>query len=307
MSGTNREAAVDYNALLLFAAVAEERSLTRAATLLHLPKSTVSRKLAALERDLGTALFSRDGRELELTGAGRSLIDSAAPPLGQLRGAIADFLRMASAPTGEVRLSVPDDFGRARASALLVGFLQTHPSFALQVIFSDRQLELAAEGIDAAVRVGELRDTSVVARRIGAIHGLLVASPAYLKAHGGGPRSPQELLAHDCLVFDSPPSSRAWRLVGPGKTIFQIEVRPLLSANALTTICDAAVAGLGIARVPRYAVKEALERRRLVEVLPGWASAPRAVYLVHPAGKIPERARALIGYLRKNAGPILCD
>jgi DNA-binding transcriptional LysR family regulator len=166
---------------------------------------------------------------------------------------------------------------------------------------ADRQVDLASEGFDVALRIGALHDKSVVAKKLGVMAGQLVASPSYVRRRGA-PTHPSELARHDCVVFNSPPFDLHWRLTGPHGAVALVDVRARLAANALPVVAGAAIAGVGIARVPAYAAGDALGSGRLVRVLPEWSTGERPVFVVFASSRhVPARVRTLVDFAVENA------
>jgi DNA-binding transcriptional LysR family regulator len=291
----------DVDELEVFVAIAQSGNLTRAARQLGLPKSTVSRRLAALEARLDVRLVTRSTQGVAITAAGGRLLARIAPALEALREALRETADDERAIRGRLRVSVPTELGLFHGGRVLREFVTAHPDITLDVVHTDRQVDLVAEGFDAAIRIGSLRDTSVVARVLGDVPGCLIASPAYLRAHGA-PATPRDLAKHTCVVFGGPGAWSRWRLTGPKAEIVEIDVSGRYAANSLGALCDAAAEGLGIARVPTYVAAGALAAGRVVPVLEAWRPANRTAYVVYPAtGKLPARVRALIEWLLAHA------
>jgi DNA-binding transcriptional LysR family regulator len=284
--------------LSIFVAVAQAGNLTRAAGQLGLPKSTVSRRLSALEARLGVRLVTRTTQGASATAAGRRLLARVAPALEAVGEALRETVDDDRAVRGRLRISLPAEIGLFHLGRVLRDFVRRHPEVALEVVHTDRQVDLLVEGFDAAVRVGALKDTSVIARPIGDVPGCLVASPKYLRARPA-PRTPHDLAEHDCVVFQGPPFGPRWRFTGPKGEVLEVEVQARYASNSLRTLCEAAVEGLGIARVPFYVAADALAAGSLVQVLERWASPKRMAYVVYPATRmVPARVRALIEWIQ---------
>jgi DNA-binding transcriptional LysR family regulator len=224
----------------------------------------------------------------------------AQPALHALQQATTSVMKDDGAARGRIRVSVPYDLGVARCTAVVEAFLTHHPDIEVELFLADRQVDLIGEGFDAAVRVGILQDKSIVAKKIGSIDGHLIASPSYLLRRGG-PSRPADLVHHDCIVFNSPPFDATWRLTGPGRETAEVEVHARLTANALPVVLRAALAGVGIARLPTYALADAFANKRLVRVLPDWSTGERPVFVVFAAAaRRPERVRAFVDFVVKN-------
>jgi DNA-binding transcriptional LysR family regulator len=292
---------MDLNDLPIFARVAKAKSISRAARELGIPKSTVSRRLSALEERLGVRLLGRSHKSIALTAAGEAFFARVSPLLASLDESAKSAASDDGAAAGKVRVSIPYDFGVARGGALVAAFMAKHPEIDVELFLADRQVDLAAEGFDVAIRIGNLHDQSVVAKKLGIMAGMLVASPSYVKRRGA-PAHPSELANHECVVFNSPPFDLHWRLTGPHAAVVDVEVRARLAANALPVVAGAAIAGIGIARVPEYAVTNALASKQLVRVLPEWSTGERPVFVVFASNRhVPARVRALVDFAVKNA------
>lgn len=291
---------LDLNEIAVFSAVAEEGSLTRAAARLGMPKSTVSRKLSALEERLRARLLHRSPRRVELTEAGRALHVEARTALAQIEVAAERVSERGDALQGRVRLSVPLDFGVAVVAGPLCEFGLRYPDITIDVVFTDRAVDLAHEGFDCAVRAGALHDPSLIARQIGTIRGHLVASPAYAARHGL-PRSLEELTAHRYIEFHpSLPLPGSVRLHGPDGALQDVAVNSVMRSNSLLVTRDAIVCGLGIGRLSTYLTADLLAAEKLVHVLPDYWTDERAVYLVHTGRKLlPARVKLLLEFLER--------
>jgi DNA-binding transcriptional LysR family regulator len=293
MDGTWEDSLDD---LRVFAVVAEEKNLTKAARRLEKPKSTISRRLGELETALGTSLLARNPRRVELTPAGLALARQIAGPLATLRESMRTLVREQEEQRGTVRVTMPGDFGRVLCMPLVQRFLEQRPEVSLDVRLTDRRVDLVAEGIDAAVRVGTLRETGVVARRVGSFELALVASPAYLSKRGR-PKRPEDLAEHDCIVFRSTAASKRWT---SGDR--EIDVPARFTVNALVAARDAALAGLGVALLPTYVLIGDLER-----LLVDDPCGTRNVYVAHVEGRVPARVRRFLDFMAEALAEALVD
>jgi len=289
---------LDLNEIAIFSCVAEEESLTRAARRLGLPKSTVSRKITALEDHLRARLLHRTPRRVQLTDVGRALHLEARTALAQLGDAAERVTEHGDALRGRVRISAPNDFGVTVLSGVLCEFARRYPEIALEIDFTDRAVDLTQEGFDFAVRVGPLLDPSLVARQVGAIRGHLVASPAYAKRHAL-PTTPQELSAHPYIEFcATPPYHGIVRLHGPAASMIDVPVNATLRANSLVLVRDAVLSGLGIGRLPTYLGGQLVTSGHLVHVLPEHWTGERPIYLVHTGRRLlPARVTLVLDFL----------
>lgn len=296
---------LDLNEIAIFSCVAEEGTLTAAAKRLGLPKSTVSRKLAALEDRLRARLMHRTPRRLELTAVGRVLHDEARTALAQIGKAAESASDHGESLRGKIRIAVPSDFGAGVLSPILCGFMVRYPSICLEVDLSDRKVDLARGGFDLAVRAGSVGDPSLIARQVASIRGYLVASPEYAERHGL-PRTVEELPQHRYLEFilDSHDEG-ALRLHGPEGALVDVRLPTSFRANSLLLLRDAVLAGGGIARLSTYYAEEHIRQGRLVRVLPGYFTGERPVHLVHLGRRLlPARVALLLDYLSKELSKV---
>lgn len=289
---------LDLNEIAIFSCVAEEGSVTRAARRLGLPKSTVSRKLSALEDRLRARLLHRSPRRVELTGAGRALHEEARTALAQINDAAERVADHGEALKGRVRVAVPSDFGTAVLGELFCEFAARHPAIHLEMELSDDKVDLVHDGFDFAVRVGSIGDPSLIARQVGAIRGYLVATPEYVRLHGS-PASPAEVGAHRYLEFFlAGQPAGLLRLHGPGDEMVDVRVSSVLRANSLLVIREAALRGLGVARLPSYLASKPVASGQLIRILPEHWTGERPIHIVHTGRRLlPARVALLVDFL----------
>lgn len=304
---TDETAAVglpDLEGMALFVRVAESGSLSAAGRALGLPKATVSRRIAKLERRLGTQLLRRSTRALSLTGAGQALLDRAAPLVADAVAAEREILAASGTPAGLLRVTAPVAFGQAVLLPRLVDFLERHRAVRLDLELTDRRANLVADGFDLAVRMGDMEDTELVARRIGVLQRRLVAAPAYA-VRKRLPARPEELRGHDCLVVGPDLRHWAFRRATDGAEVvmpvaWRAAVRDMLALHGATML------GLGIALIPCFLADRELAAGRLLPVLPGWEVAPTPVVALRSSARVPSLAlRRLIDELA--ASPIVVE
>jgi len=286
----------DLNAALLFVRVVEAGSLRAASRLTGVPKSTLSRKLAELEERLGARLLQRTTRRIGLTELGRSYHAQASVAVAQLLEAERSISQAQSEPSGTLRLTASTSVGTLLLPELLLAFLKAHPQVRLHVELTDRVVDLVQEGFDLAIRAGPLADSSLVAQRLADLDMHVHASPAYLAAHGR-PRTLDDLAKHELLVFSSVGDS--WRFVN-GRRAVTIPVSGRLVVNSLSLLRDAAIAGLGLARLPSVIAEPAVHDGRLVRLLEDYAPRPAPLHAVYPSARyVAPAVRALLGLLRE--------
>jgi DNA-binding transcriptional LysR family regulator len=269
---------MDLNELLVFARVVQAGSFTAAARALGLPKSTVSRKVSELEKRLEARLLQRTTRKLSLTDVGRTYYAYCARIVEEVEEAERAVGQLQEVPRGLLRVTVPQNF--SFLGRIFAGYLRRHAEVRLEVVTTDRLVDLVADGFDVAVRIGRLADSTLVTRPLGHAHSVVVGSPAYLKKHGR-PRAPADLAGHECLRFVSP-GDPGWRLESNGE-LADVPVAARLVANDWDSLREAAAAGLGLTLLPVFLCAPDLRARRLERVLPGWSSAEVPIQAVYPS------------------------
>ncbi|MEG3082971.1 LysR family transcriptional regulator [Sphingomonas sp. PB2P12] len=285
----------DLEAWAIFASVVEHRSFSAAADAIGLSKATVSKAITRLEAHLGQSLFHRTSRRLALTEAGKPLAEHAARILAEARLAEESANDAASAPTGRVRLAAPMSFGITNVAPLLAEFLAEHPGIEVDLHLSDARVDIVAEGFDVALRIAELPDSSLRARRLCTIHAHLVAAPSYLAAHGT-PTHAAQLGEHKLFGYSN--IVGPWRFHGPDGADVSVRAQGQLTANSGEAIVPSLIAGLGIARLPDFIVNVHLASGALVTILDDWAPAPIGLHLLTPPSPLrPARVEALIDFL----------
>ncbi len=285
----------DLEAWAIFAAVVEHRSFSGAAEAIGLSKATVSKAVTRLEAQIGQSLFHRTSRHLALTEAGRSLSEHAARILAEAKAAEEAARDAASAPSGRIRLAAPMSFGIGNVAPLLAEFLSTHPGVEIDLHCSDARVDIVAEGFDVALRIGDLPDSSLRARRLCDIEAYLVAAPAYLDAHGT-PQHPAELTQHRLLGYSN--IAGPWRFRHADGSDVSVRARGPLAANSGEALLPALLAGLGITRLPGFIVGPAIASGAVHAILPDWAPAPSGLHILTPPSALrPARVEALIAFL----------
>ncbi len=285
---------MDLNEIKTFVKVVQTGSFTQAARQLGMPNSTVSAKVSALEKRLGVTLLQRTTRKLRLTEAGETYFRESSQGLEQILKAENDASSSQAEPHGLLRITGPMDMGNNCLTELVSGFRKKYPQLSLEFLFTDRRVDLVAEGIDVAIRAGELRDSGLIARKIGLTYWIAVASPAYLK-RAGTPSTPDELDQHVCLQF-TPFGADAWELTD-GKRTVNVPLTRRLVANELSFVKQLALAADGIAMLPAYMASAEIKTGKLVRVLPDWRSRMVPLHLVYPGQKfVPPKVRAFVDW-----------
>jgi DNA-binding transcriptional LysR family regulator len=286
------------NDLLLFARVVDEGSFSRAAERLHLPKSTVSRRVAALEVQLGERLLLRTTRKLTVTDFGLAVLEHAHHVVEDVAAAASLAQNRQIEPSGRLRVTMPSDIANIVLAPLLAEFVLKYPAITLEVDLSARFVDLIGENFDVAIRIGELRDdASLAARRIAAFTGSLYAAPAYL-ARRGTPSEPEALMEHDALrVLSQAGDPIPWILIR-GDARWEVIPPGRATANSPELLMRMALAGAGITIIADHFASPYLQRGELVQVLPDWRSPPVSAWAVFPGRRLmPTRTRALLDAL----------
>jgi DNA-binding transcriptional LysR family regulator len=273
---------LDIEDLQTFVEVADAGGVSAAARRLGVSKSIVSRRLARLEADLGVQLLARTTRGAALTEAGATFRDHAARVCTEI-----DIARETILPAGDLRgrlrIAAPLSFGPTDLAPVFAELARRHPLLHVHACYSDRFVDLIGEGFDCAVRVGYLPDSNLIARRVGPIHGKLVASPDYIKAHGA-PETPDELLSHQALMQ----GTETWQFVDGDKTI-SVHPQGRFKADNGNALAIAAVAGLGIAWLPACLTESYVASGALVAVMTRYPPPTAGVFVVRPPGLHPAR------------------
>jgi DNA-binding transcriptional LysR family regulator len=290
--------ALEPNDLLLFARVAEMGSFSRAAERLGVPKSTISRRVSALEARLGERLLQRTTRKLVLTEFGAAVLEHARHVAEDVEAASSLAANRQVQPSGRLRVTMPGDLGNLVLAPMLAQFASKHPAVRLEIDLSARFVDLIGEGYDVAIRMGELRDdASLAARRVAVFTNGLYASPAYLKRRGT-PSTPEALLEHDALQVTSRTGDpMAWTLHRGAKRWSGVPATRAM-ANSPELLMRMAVKGAGIAVVNDHFALAHVRRKELVCVLPQWRPAPVSAWAVFPGRRLmPAKTRAFIDAL----------
>lgn len=283
--------------------LARQGSYTAAAQRLGVSKAAMSQRIAELERQAGVPLVTRTTRHVHLTDAGQRLVADTAGAFEEIAQRFAAVQDLAATPRGVLRVTAPMALARQHLAPRLAGFLNAHPEVRLELDLSDRIVSLPTEGFDLAIRHTEAPPDTHVAWRLAGTHSILVASPAYLAAHGT-PRHPDELRAHRGLFYPRGPEAPAWtfeRLDGRAERV-TVPIQGSLAANNSEVLRDAAQSGLGIAMVPDFSAQAALRAGQLTHVLPRWKAAgafAESIYAVRPyAVHVPLAVRLFVDYLK---------
>lgn len=278
-----------------FAETAKHGNFAAAARETGSAPSTLAKAVARLEAALGVKLFHRTTRQVSLTADGERLFRRCQRLLAEVDELQAEASGVRAAPSGTLRIDLPIVLGRRWILPLLARMAQRHPQLSLDVRLQDGYVDLVKEGVDAAIRVGELKDSSLVSRRLATQNMVLVASPQYLAARAT-PKRIDQLAGHDAVLFRMPTSGkdRPWQLRQRGNPV-ELHPPSRVRVNDGEGLVEAIKLGLGLGQVPDYFVRDELARGELVEVLAQCRPAPMPISIVYPGARlVPQRVRALI-------------
>jgi DNA-binding transcriptional LysR family regulator len=286
----------------VFSKVVAAGSLSAAARDLGVSTAVVSRRLAALEARLGVRLINRTTRRSALTDEGASYHEACARILGEIEDADAAAAAKRVEPQGVLKAALPASFGHLHVAPLIPGFAARYPKIRLVLSLSDRVVNLVEEGYDLAIRIGELEDSSLAARKLAPNRRVVCASPDYLKRHAG-PRTPEDLRQHNCLTTTE--LQMNWEFKGPDGKRGAVRVSGQYACDNWEVLRDWAIAGMGVALKSTWDVRRQLEDGSLVRLLPGYDFGPDvAIYAVYPHRRyLPAKTRAFIDYLAESFGP----
>jgi DNA-binding transcriptional LysR family regulator len=293
----------DFEALAIFAKVAQTRSFAAAASELNLSKATVSKAVSRLETRLRVRLFNRTSRRIALTESGRELSTRAAHILAEGELAEADTLMQAAAPSGLVRLAAPMSFGISHIAPLLPEFLALYLDISMDFHLTDAMVDLITGGFDAAVRIASLPDSSLVARTLAPMPRYLVGAPSYLANHGR-PQHPNDLAGHRCVQYAYLLTPGTWRFTDKEGVSAQVHPSGPLRVNNGEAMLPALIAGIGLGVLPEFIVGAALADGRLEKLLPDWSLTAGAIHWITPPGGLrPRRVEVLGDFLARKLTP----
>ena len=280
-----------------FSAVVEAQSFTAAADKLGLSKSFVSKQVSLLEEDLGVRLLYRTTRKLSLSDEGRQFYSHCKLIMEEAENARAEVMDSQSAPKGKIRITLPQSLIISGFGQLLIEFQLQYPDIELEVIASGRVEDLVKEGIDIALRVGRLEDSSLISRRLADCTFQVVASPLYIKKRGA-PQQPADLMQHNCLIYGDSKINRGWPFRSPSGESITVKAKGNLTSNDGGLIVDAMLNGLGICFGPSFLFKKNIEEGRLQLLLSDYYQPATAISALYPLNRnLSRRIRILIDYL----------
>ncbi|MBP0581797.1 LysR family transcriptional regulator [Labrys sp. LIt4] len=293
----------DLNDIAVFAKVAQFESFSRAAHALGMPVSTVSRKVSALEEQLGVTLLQRTTRKLTLTSQGRAYYQQCSEPLVQLEDAERVLVQAQRRPEGLLRISVPVIMGQEPFYDFISSFLKAFPQIQVDLVVTNVFLDLIAENVDVAIRFGELQDSSIIAQRIGKSVRYVVATPGYLGGRDR-PAKPEDLARHRCVLMNGRNNEAEWHLVN-GRRAVKIQVSGPIASRDFQAVSAFTYKGHGIGLLPSTYCDERIESGELVRLLPDWSSPEIFVHAVYQTRRfLPAKLQAFLDALKAWKSPL---
>ncbi|SDE21379.1 MULTISPECIES: LysR family transcriptional regulator [Kordiimonas] len=287
---------MNLNDMLLFAKVAEVGGISAAATALGLPKSSVSRRIAALEDALGAALLERTTRVVKLTEFGRIFLQHCIRISEEAESAQAAAHEIMSTPRGVLRVSASTAIGQYLVAPHIGDFMASYPEIDVQLVLNNRRVDLIAEGYDLAIRVGRLEDSSLISRRLGGARAIICAAPSYIEKRGQ-PKRPEDLSSHTTLAMSDSNNVTKWLLENTAGDGRAVDLAPRHCVNDFTVLRTMAEGGSGIIIAPEYVVRQAIAANKLRQVLPDWRSTLIDYYLIYPSRRgLTRKAEAWIDF-----------
>jgi len=294
---------MSYNSNLLdgiavYTAVVDGRGFTAAAKRLGHTPSYVSKEITKLEARLGVRLLNRSTRSISLTDEGRAYFDHCRAIVESAQEAESDAMRGQAVPSGTLRIAAPVSFGLSHLRHILPSFMRLYPDIEIETEFNERLIDLVSEGVDVAIRIGRLRDSSLVARKLGDFRGVVVASPSYWENYGR-PSHPNDLKSHKCISYSYMPEPTVWEFNDSGEKI-RVHVDLLAKCNSAELETSLAVAGVGVTRLPLFVCEEEVSAGKLEIVLEDFEQEPMGLYAVYPhRSYTPAKVRCFVEFLEK--------
>ena len=282
----------------VFRRVVEAKNFSAVARESNMSQSTVSKHIASLEERLGTKLLNRSTRSLKLTEAGKEYYHHCIRILNDFQEAEASVGKGKIKPTGTLRISTSAAFGRTCILPYLDEFFRAYPDINIDLLFDDDYIDLVKEGIDLAIRIGPLEDSTLIARKIGSSPRVVLASPEYLVKHGR-PKKPADLVKHDCLFYSLQKTPDLWYFNSTQKGDESVRVNGRLKASSPDAICDATIEGLGISVLCEWYVRKHIEDGRLKTILADYKPTTFDIHAVYPERKfVPQKVKRMIEFLK---------
>jgi DNA-binding transcriptional LysR family regulator len=294
---------VDLNDIAVFVRVAQFESFSRAAHALGMPVSTVSRKVSALEAELGVTLLQRTTRKLALTSQGRNYFNQCSEPLNLLFDAERVLTQTQNKPEGSLKISVPVVLGQDAFLEFISDFLKNYPRIKIDLFITNLFLDLIAENVDIGIRFGELKDSTLIAKRLGSQVRYVVASPEYLKDRKP-PTKPEDLKLHQCVLLNGKNSEAEWELLN-GRKCAKIRVSGPISSRDFQSVSTFVYRGHGVGFLPSTYCNDKIRKGELLRLLPDWTSRELDVHTVYPTRDfLPSRLHVFLEALRAWKSPL---
>jgi len=285
------------HSMAVFRRVVEAKNFSAVARETNMSQSTVSKHIAALEERLGTKLLNRSTRSLKLTEAGKEYYHHCIRILNDFQEAEASVGKGKINPTGILRMSTSATFGRTYLLPHLKQFFESYPDINIDLLFDDDYVDLVKEGIDLAIRIGPLADSTLIARKIGSSPRVVVASPEYLVKHGR-PRKPVDLMKHSCLIYTLQKSPDLWYFNSTQEGDESIRVSGRLKASSPDAVCDATIKGLGISIICEWYARKYIKTGALKVILPDYRPTTYDIHAVYPERRfVPQKVKRMIEFL----------
>ena len=285
-------------AVKLFLRVVELGSFSKAAAELGVGQPAVTKQVARMEKQLGARLLHRSTHGVTATEIGALYYEKCRVIAHHVEEADSVAALMQSQMRGAMRISTSVAFGRRVLGPLLMRFMRAHPDLQVDLGVEDRYVDLIEQGVDVAIRMGRLADSTLGARFLGLNPWVLVASPAFI-GRRAPPSRPQHLAARDCLIYSTVQGDARWHLAGPGGKPESVAVKGPLRSNSLSILLEAAIDGLGVAALPRYVAHGALARGQVVPLLEAWSLPVQEIHAVYPSPRmLPLKVSGLVGWLQ---------
>lgn len=272
---------MDLNEISIFLKVIQKGSFSQAAKAMGLPNSTVSHKVSMLERRLGVTLIQRTTRKLLVTPAGESYYKRCLQGLEEIKAAEQELATIKGEPQGLLKITAPAELGSGILPVVISKYMEKNPKVSVEVLLTDRMVDLLGESVDLAIRAGELKDSSLIAKKIGSAYFVPVATAKYLKTKGA-PVHPKDLIKHKCLTF-TPLGVDSWKLIGPKGASIMAPLSCTVNSNHLEMLKLMALMDDGIAFLPSSLIYSEVKSGKLIRVLPEWRGTTAPVHFVYPA------------------------
>ena len=283
--------------IVVFVRVVDDGSFTRAAERLKLSRSVVSKYVTRLEGRLGARLLNRTTRRLSLTEAGRIFYERSRRGLQDIEEAEAEVSRLQEKPRGVLRINSPMSFGILHIAPALPEFLAQHPEVSVEMNLDDRVVDVIEEGFDVSIRIAEMPDSSLIARRLAPCRHVIVAAPAYLEKHGT-PRTPEDLRDHNIISYSYQASAHDWHFISPDNKQVSVPVSGSMQANNSLALREVLLCGVGITRTPTFVVGKDVQDGHLLSILGNYRTLEVSIYLVYPQRRhLSPKVRAFVDFM----------